>query len=75
MNKKRLLSVRRPARYINNEIISIKKNLSKVDLKFALAFPDTYEVGMSNLGISILYGLLNEREDVACARLCSVDRL
>jgi radical SAM family uncharacterized protein/radical SAM-linked protein len=69
MNKKLLLRVRKPARYINNEINSIKKDLSKVDLKFALAFPDTYEVGMSNLGISILYGLLNERDNIACERV------
>lgn len=69
MDKKILLSVRKPARYINNEINSIKKDLSKVDLKFALCFPDIYEIGMSNLGINILYGLLNERENIACERV------
>jgi radical SAM family uncharacterized protein/radical SAM-linked protein len=71
MDKKLLLSVRKPARYTNNEINSIKKDLSKVDLKFALVFPDMYEIGMSNVGMNILYGLLNERDNIACERVFS----
>lgn len=61
--------VRRPARYIGGEINSIKKDLSKVRLTFGLAFPDAYEVGMSHLGIQILYQTLNGREDIACERV------
>jgi radical SAM family uncharacterized protein/radical SAM-linked protein len=71
MDKKLLLSVTKPARYINNEVNSIKKDLTKVDLKFALVFPDAYEIGMSNVGLNILYQLLNERENLACERAFS----
>lgn len=61
--------VRKPSRYIGAEVNSVKKDLSKVSLRFALAFPDAYEVGMSHLGIQILYQILNAREDVACERV------
>ncbi|MBI2412044.1 MAG: TIGR03960 family B12-binding radical SAM protein [Deltaproteobacteria bacterium] len=61
--------VRKPSRYIGNEVNSIKKDLSKVRLTFALAFPDAYEVGMSHLGLQILYQILNSREDIACERV------
>ena len=60
--------VRKPARYIGKEVNSIKKDLDKVRLKFALAFPDIYEVGMSHLGIQILYSILNSEAEVACER-------
>ncbi|MFQ5901463.1 MAG: TIGR03960 family B12-binding radical SAM protein, partial [Thermodesulfobacteriota bacterium] len=63
--------VRRPGRYIDREINSIKKDLNKIGLKFALAFPDLYEVGMSHLGLQILYSILNNHPDVACERVFS----
>ena len=63
-----LLQLQKPARYIAGEWNAVKKDLDKVSIKFALCFPDLYEVGMSNLGVRILYGLLNEMEDVACER-------
>jgi radical SAM family uncharacterized protein len=64
-----LLQAAKPARYIGQEWNSVKKDLSKVDIKIALCFPDVYEIGMSHLGIRILYGLLNRRLDVACERV------
>jgi radical SAM-linked protein len=63
--------VAKPARYINTEINSIHKDLSKVKTKVCLFFPDTYEVGMSHLGLRILYHLLNKRDDTACERVFS----
>lgn len=68
MYKDILLSVSRPSRYIGQEINSIKKDLSKVRAKVALIFPDTYEIGMSHLGLKILYHILNRMEDVAAER-------
>jgi len=67
--KKLLPLVRRPSRYIGGEVNSIKKNLSTVALKYALAFPDCYEVGMSHLGMQILYQILNSNDDIACERV------
>jgi radical SAM family uncharacterized protein len=64
-----LLQVNKPARYIGNEWNAVKKDLTKVDIKIALCFPDVYEVGMSHLGLRILYCLLNNREDIACERV------
>ncbi len=61
--------VRRPSRYIGAEVNSVKKDLSRVALKFALAFPDSYEVGMSHLGIQILYQVLNGCDEIACERV------
>ncbi len=61
--------VSRPARYLGNEINSIHKDHSKVDLKVVLAFPDTYEVGMSHLGLKILYHILNSKEDIVAERV------
>ena len=63
-----LPKVRKPSRYIGNELHSIHKDLSTVDLKVGLGFPDLYEIGMSNLGIQILYHVLNSRVDIACER-------
>lgn len=63
-----LKSVTRPGRYTGGEIGSIIKDLSKVDLRFAFCFPDTYEIGMSNLGVRILYEALNREEGVWCER-------
>ena len=61
--------IERPSRYLGGELNSVKKDLSKVKLKIALAFPDTYEVGMSHIGLQILYHLLNQREDIAAERV------
>ncbi len=61
--------VRKPSRYIGGEVNSIKKDLSKVSLRFGLGFPDAYEVGMSHLGLQILYQILNSRDDIACERV------
>ncbi|MEW6376354.1 MAG: TIGR03960 family B12-binding radical SAM protein [Thermodesulfobacteriota bacterium] len=66
--KEVLSLVSRPVRYLGQEVNSIKKDLSQVRLKFCLAFPDVYEVGMSHLGIQILYHLINGKKGVACER-------
>lgn len=68
-----LLQVNKPGRYIGQEWNIAKKNFDKSYVKFALCFPDLYEVGMSNLGIRIIYGLLNSLDDVNCERLFSPD--
>ena len=49
-----LMKVEKPARYIGNELNSVKKDKNQVDVRFAMAFPDVYEIGMSHLGIQIL---------------------
>lgn len=67
-----LQKVLKPARYTGGEFNSVKKIWSEVDCKFVLALPDVYEVGMSNLGLSILYGILNKREDTLCERVYAV---
>jgi radical SAM family uncharacterized protein len=64
-----LLNVQKPARYIGGELNSVIKNKQDVDVRFAFCFPDTYEVGMSHLGMKILYSLLNEQQDVWCERV------
>ncbi|HPM42771.1 MAG TPA: TIGR03960 family B12-binding radical SAM protein [Candidatus Omnitrophota bacterium] len=63
-----LLTVQKPGRYVGGEWNSIKKDWTPERVKVLLAFPDVYEVGMSNLGISILYGILNGRDDCLCER-------
>ncbi|MGB9698163.1 MAG: TIGR03960 family B12-binding radical SAM protein [Thermodesulfobacteriota bacterium] len=68
-NKDDLLTITKPSRYLGGEINSIKKDLSQVRLKFCLAFPDVYEVGMSHLGLQILYYILNKQPDIACERV------
>ncbi|MDO4942774.1 MAG: TIGR03960 family B12-binding radical SAM protein [Lachnospiraceae bacterium] len=64
-----LLTVDKPARYIGNEVNSVKKDPSKVDVRFVMCFPDVYEIGMSHLGIQLLYDMFNRREDVYCERV------
>ena len=64
-----LLEVRKPARYLGNEWNAVKKDFSKQEVRFAVCFPDLYELGMSNLGLRIIYGLLNEQEGVSCERV------
>lgn len=66
-----LLTIQQPARYIGGEINSVIKDPSKVDIRFAMCFPDVYEIGMSHLGIQILYDMFNRREDVYCERVYS----
>ena len=66
-----LLKIEKPARYIGNEVNSVVKDKSKVDVRFAMCFPDVYEIGMSHLGIQILYDMFNRREDVWCERVYS----
>lgn len=66
-----LLSVDKPARYIGNEWNMVKKNPAAADIRFAMCFPDVYEIGMSHLGIQILYDMFNKREDVYCERVYS----
>ncbi|MEG2522153.1 MAG: TIGR03960 family B12-binding radical SAM protein [Anaerovoracaceae bacterium] len=66
---KLLKKVEKPARYIGGEVNSINKNLEDVDLRFAFAFPDTYEIGMSYMGMQILYNILNKEENIFCERV------
>ena len=63
-----LPNVQKPARYTGGEYNAVVKDKQTVKTRFALCFPDTYEIGMSNLGCRILYGLMNERKDVWCER-------
>lgn len=66
-----LMKIEKPARYIGNEVNMIVKDPEKVDVRFAMCFPDVYEIGMSHLGIQIIYDLLNRRDDVYCERVYS----
>ena len=66
-----LLSIQQPARYIGGEVNIVVKDHSKVRTRFAFAFPDVYDIGMSHLGIQILYSMFNSREDVCCERVYS----
>ncbi len=61
--------VEKPARYTGGELNSVTKNASEVDIRFAFCFADVYEVGMSHLGMKILYSLMNERDDIWCERV------
>lgn len=63
------LTVQKPGRYCGGEQGSVIKDRNKVDVRFAFCFPDTYEVGMSHLGMKILYSCFNEREDIWCERV------
>lgn len=64
-----LLSVQKPGRYTGGEQGSVIKNKNEVDVRFAFCFPDTYEIGMSHLGMKILYSLFNSRDDIWCERV------
>ncbi|ABS40360.1 TIGR03960 family B12-binding radical SAM protein [Clostridium botulinum] len=64
-----LFRVEKPARYIGGELNSYNKDLNDIDIRYAFCFPDVYEVGMSHLGMKILYYILNEREDTFCERV------
>ena len=71
LNDEILLEIDKAARYIGGEVNSVMKDKEKVDIRFCMAFPDVYEIGMSNLGMMILYDMFNKREDVWCERLFS----
>ena len=66
-----LMKIDKPARYIGNELNSIKKDKEQVAIRFAMCFPDVYEIGMSHLGIQILYDMFNKMDDVWCERVYS----
>ena len=66
-----LMQVEKPARYIGNEVNMVVKDPAKVDIRFCMCFPDVYEIGMSHLGIQILYDMFNKREDTYCERVYS----
>ena len=71
LNDEILLSIQQPARYIGGEVNMVNKDPKKVDIRFAMCFPDVYEIGMSHLGIQILYDMFNRRDDVYCERVYS----
>lgn len=71
LSDKILLSIEKPARYIGNEVNAVVKDPKQVEIRFAMCFPDVYEIGMSHLGIQILYDMFNQREDVYCERVYS----
>ncbi|MCI8908528.1 MAG: B12-binding domain-containing radical SAM protein, partial [Angelakisella sp.] len=70
---RQLLKVQKPARYCGGEMGSIQKDREEVDLRFAFCFPDLYEVGMSHLGMKILYSLINAQEGMWCERVFAPD--
>lgn len=67
--EKLLAKVQKPGRYTGGELNSVVKDLSKIEIRYAFCFPDTYEIGMSHLGMKILYSLVNERDDAWCERV------
>ncbi|MBQ9765826.1 MAG: TIGR03960 family B12-binding radical SAM protein [Lachnospiraceae bacterium] len=66
-----LLKIEKPVRYLGNEVNMVKKDPTNVDIRFAMCFPDLYEIGMSHLGIQIIYDMLNRRDDIYCERVYS----
>ena len=66
-----LMTIEKPARYIGGEVNAVMKDKEKVDIRFAMCFPDVYEIGMSHLGIQILYDMFNQWEDTYCERVYS----
>ena len=66
-----LMTVEKPARYIGNEVNSVVKDKAQVDIRFCMCFPDAYEIGMSHLGIQILYDMFNRMDGVWCERVYS----
>lgn len=71
--EKFLLGVQKPGRYTGGELNSIVKDKSKIDIRYAFCFPDTYEIGMSHLGMKILYSLVTARDDAWCERVFAPD--
>ncbi|MBQ6542807.1 MAG: B12-binding domain-containing radical SAM protein, partial [Clostridia bacterium] len=70
---KYLMKVQKPGRYVGGELNSIVKRREDVDISYAFCFPDTYEIGMSHLGMKILYSLVNARDDARCERVFAPD--
>ena len=66
-----LLKIEKPARYIGNEVNAVMKAKEAVSTRFCMCFPDVYEIGMSHLGIQILYDMFNQKDDVWCERVYS----
>ena len=64
-----LMKVEKPARYIGGEVNAVVKNKEEVDMRIAFCFPDVYEIGMSHLGIQILYDMFNRFDGVWCERV------
>ena len=71
LNDEILLKIEKPARYIGNEVNSVMKDKEHIAIRFAMCFPDVYEIGMSHLGIQILYDMFNKFEDTWCERVYS----
>ncbi|MCR5523704.1 MAG: TIGR03960 family B12-binding radical SAM protein [Clostridia bacterium] len=71
--EKYLMHVQKPGRYTGGELNSVIKPHDSVDIRYAFCFPDTYEIGMSHLGMKILYSLVNERDDALCERVFAPD--
>ena len=71
LNDEILLKIEKPARYIGGEVNSVMKDTESIDIRFAMCFPDVYEIGMSHLGMKILYDMFNRRSDVYCERVFS----
>ena len=71
LSERTLLSIDAPARYIGNEINAVMKDKAHVEVRYAMCFPDVYEIGMSHLGIQIIYDQLNRRDDIWCERVFS----
>ena len=71
LNDDILMKIEKPARYIGNEVNAVVKDRDSIDVRFCMCFPDVYEIGMSHLGIQILYGMLNSWDDVWCERVYS----
>ena len=70
-----LANVQKPGRYVGGELNAVIKDKADVDVRFAFCFPDVYEVGMSHLGMKILYSVLNEQPDIWCQTcICSMGR-
>ncbi len=71
LSEELLNQVEKPARYVGGELNTVMKDKNKVDLRFAICFPDVYDIGMGNLGMQILYDMFNRRSDVWCERVYS----
>ena len=71
LSERILMNIEKPERYIGNEVNEVRKDPADVSIRFAVCFPDVYEIGMSHLGIQILYEMFNDRADVYCERVYS----
>ena len=71
LNDDILMKIEKPARYIGNEVNAVVKDRDSIDVRFCMCFPDVYEIGMSHLGLQILYDMFNRYEDTWCERVYS----